>query len=65
MSEDILLVLDSTNDDSNEKILLKILAITALSLNLLQAKATLSIDGYMSKMLFMKVKDGGTVYGQV
>ena len=47
------------------KNIIKILAITALSLNLLQAKATLSIDGYMSKMLFMKVKDGGTVYGQV
>ena len=44
------------------KNIIKILAITALSLNLLQAKATLSIDGYMPKMLFMKVKDGGTVY---
>ena len=46
--------------DSNENII-KILAIATLSL-LLQAKATLSIDGYMPKMLFMKVKDGGTVY---
>ena len=44
------------------KNIIKILAITALSLNLLQAKAALSIDGYMPKMLFMKVKDGGTVY---
>ena len=50
--------------DSNENII-KILAIATLSLNLLQAKATLSIDGYMPKMLFMKVKDGGTIYGQV
>ena len=49
--------------DSNENII-KILAIATLSL-LLQAKATLSIDGYMPKMLFMKVKDGGTIYGQV
>ena len=49
--------------DINENII-KILAIATLSLNLLQAKATLSIDGYMPKMLFMKVKDGGTVYGQ-
>lgn len=48
--------------DSNENII-KILAIATLSL-LLQAKATLSIDGYMPKMLFMKVKDGGTIYGQ-
>ena len=46
------------------KNIVKILAIAALSLNLLQAKATLSIDGYMPKMLFMKVKDGGTIYGQ-
>ncbi|WP_462104885.1 tetratricopeptide repeat protein, partial [Campylobacter concisus] len=45
-----------------KKNIVKILAIAALSLNLLQAKATLSIDGYMPKMLFMKVKDGGTVY---
>ena len=44
------------------KNIIKILAIATLSLNLLQAKATLSIDGYMPKMLFMKVKDGGTVY---
>ena len=44
------------------KNIVKILAIAALSLNLLQAKATLSIDGYMPKMLFMKVKDGGIVY---
>ena len=44
------------------KNIIKVLIITAFSLNLLQAKATLSIDGYMSKMLFMKVKDGGTVY---
>ena len=44
------------------KNIIKVLIITALSLNLLQAKATLSIDGYMPKMLFMKVKDGGTVY---
>jgi hypothetical protein len=50
--------------DSNENII-KILAIATLSLNLLQAKATLFIDGYMPKMLFMKVKDGGTIYGQV
>ena len=48
--------------DSNENSI-KILAIATLSL-LLQAKATLSIDGYMPKMLFMKVKDGGTIYGQ-
>ena len=48
--------------DSNENII-NILAIATLSL-LLQAKATLSIDGYMPKMLFMKVKDGGTIYGQ-
>lgn len=47
------------------KNIVKILAIAALSLNLLQAKATLSIDGYMPKILFMKVKDGGTAYGQV
>ena len=44
------------------KNIIKVLIITAFSLNLLQAKATLSIDGYMPKMLFMKVKDGGTVY---
>ena len=44
------------------KNIIKVLIITALSLNLLQAKATLSIDGYMPKMLFMKVKDGGTIY---
>ena len=40
------------------KNIIKVLVITAFSLNLLQAKATLSIDGYMPKMLFMKVKDG-------
>jgi beta-lactamase hcpA len=44
------------------KNIIKVLIITAFSLNLLQAKATLSIDGYMPKMLFIKVKDGGTVY---
>ena len=44
------------------KNIIKVLIIIAFSLNLLQAKATLSIDGYMPKMLFMKVKDGGTVY---
>ena len=44
------------------KNIIKVLIITAFSLNLLQAKATLSIDGYMPKMLFMKVKDGGTIY---
>lgn len=44
---------------------IKVLVITALSLNLLQAKVALSIDGHMPKIFFMKVKDGGTAYGQV
>ncbi|MGG7074064.1 tetratricopeptide repeat protein [Campylobacter sp. 9BO] len=42
--------------------LIKIVAVCALFLNFAYAKSTLSIDGYMSKILFMSEKDGGIIY---
>lgn len=48
--------------ESVMKDLFKIVVFVALSLNFLYAKATILVDGYTKKLLFMNLKDGGTIY---